>query len=47
VNTQRWSKDRQVPHDQHLRTSGNGEQPTFEDEPGRAIAANQPHAPPR
>jgi 5-methylcytosine-specific restriction endonuclease McrA len=34
-------------HDHHIRTSGNAEQPSFEDEAGRAITANQPHAPPR
>jgi hypothetical protein len=34
-------------HDHHIRTSGTGEQPTFEDEAGRAITTNQPHAPPR
>jgi hypothetical protein len=34
-------------HDQHIQTSGNGQRPTFEDEAGRAITTNQPHAPPR
>jgi hypothetical protein len=34
-------------HDHHIRTSGNGEHPAFQDEAGRAITANQPHAPPR
>ena len=34
-------------HDHHIHTSGNAEQPTFEDEAGRAITTNQPHAPPR
>ena len=34
-------------HDHHIRTSGNAEQPAFEDETGRAITTNQPHAPPR
>ena len=34
-------------HDHHIRTSGSGERPVFEDEAGRAITANQPHAPPR
>ena len=34
-------------HDHHIRTSGNGEHPAFADEAGRAITANQPHAPPR
>jgi hypothetical protein len=33
-------------HDDHIRTGGNGEEPTFEDEAGRAITANRPHAPP-
>ena len=33
-------------HDHHIRTSGNGKQPAFTDEAGRAITANQPHAPP-
>ena len=34
-------------HDHHIHTSGNGEQPAFTDEAGRAITTNQPHAPPR
>jgi hypothetical protein len=34
-------------HDHHIHTSGHGEHPAFEDETGRAITANQPHAPPR
>jgi hypothetical protein len=33
-------------HDHRIRTSGNGQQPTFADDAGRAITANQPHAPP-
>jgi hypothetical protein len=33
-------------HDNHIRTSGNGERPAFADEAGRAITTNQPHAPP-
>jgi hypothetical protein len=33
-------------HDHHIRTSGNAEYPFFADEAGRAITANQPHAPP-
>ena len=33
-------------HDHHIRTSGHGDQPAFADEAGRAITANQPHAPP-
>ena len=32
-------------HDHHIHTSGQAEQPTFHDETGRAITANQPHAP--
>jgi hypothetical protein len=34
-------------HDHHIRTSGNGNDPAFTDASGRAITANQPHAPPR
>jgi hypothetical protein len=34
-------------HDHHISTSGNGDQPAFEDANGRAITTNQPHAPPR
>jgi HNH endonuclease len=34
-------------HDHHIDTSGNTEHPAFTDESGRAITANQPHAPPR
>jgi hypothetical protein len=33
-------------HDHHLRTSGSGEHPVFTEASGRAITANQPHAPP-
>jgi len=33
-------------HDHHIQTGGNGSEPTFTDEAGRAITANQPHAPP-
>jgi hypothetical protein len=33
-------------HDHRIRTSGNAQQPVFEDEAGRTITANQPHAPP-
>ena len=33
-------------HDHRIRTTGNGEQPAFADADGRAITANQPHAPP-
>ena len=34
-------------HDHHIHTRGNADQPAFEDEAGRAITTNQPHAPPR
>jgi hypothetical protein len=34
-------------HDHHIHTSGNGDQPVFTDQNGRAITTNQPHAPPR
>jgi hypothetical protein len=34
-------------HDNHMRTTGTDENPIFKDEGGRAITANQPHAPPR
>jgi hypothetical protein len=34
-------------HDHNIATSGQAEHPTFQDEAGRAITANQPHAPPR
>jgi HNH endonuclease len=33
-------------HDHRIHTSGSGQQPVFEDQAGRAITANQPHAPP-
>ena len=33
-------------HDRHIRTSGTGEEPVFANGNGRAITANQPHAPP-
>jgi hypothetical protein len=33
-------------HDHHLHTTGSAEQPIFTDAAGRAITANQPHAPP-
>jgi 5-methylcytosine-specific restriction endonuclease McrA len=33
-------------HNHRIRTSGNGEHPVFADADGRAITANQPHAPP-
>ena len=34
-------------HDHRIRTGGDAERPVFEDRAGRAITANQPHAPPR
>ena len=34
-------------HDHHITASGNAHQPVFEDQSGRAITSNQPHAPPR
>jgi hypothetical protein len=34
-------------HDHHIHTSGTGKQPIFTSESGRAITANQQHAPPR
>ena len=33
-------------HDHRIRTTGDGEHPVFADAGGRAITANQPHAPP-
>jgi hypothetical protein len=33
-------------HDDHIHTSGTGDQPVFTDQAGRAIATNSPHAPP-
>ena len=33
-------------HDHHIHTHGTGNQPAFEDQAGRAITTNQPHAPP-
>ena len=33
-------------HDHRIRTSGTADQPSFTDTGGRAISANQPHAPP-
>jgi Domain of unknown function (DUF222)/HNH endonuclease len=41
------SRHHKLLHDHRIRTSGNADQPTFEDQSGRAITANQPHAPPR
>jgi HNH endonuclease len=40
------SRHHKLLHDHHIRASGTGEQPTFEDQAGRAITVNQPHAPP-
>jgi hypothetical protein len=34
-------------HDHHIDTTGSGGEPVFTDQSGRAITANQPHAPPR
>jgi hypothetical protein len=34
-------------HDNHLTAGGDATNPTFTDENGRAITADQPHAPPR
>jgi hypothetical protein len=34
-------------HDHAIRTNGDGQQPTFQDQAGRPITTNQPHAPPR
>ena len=33
-------------HDHHIHTGGSGDQPVFTSRTGRAITANQPHAPP-
>ena len=33
-------------HDRHIRTGGSGDTPIFQDQAGRAITTNQPHAPP-
>ena len=41
------SRHHKLLHDHHLHASGNAEQPVFSDADGRAITANQPHAPPR
>jgi 5-methylcytosine-specific restriction endonuclease McrA len=40
------SRHHKLLHDHGIRTSGSGEQPVFADAAGRAITANQPHAPP-
>jgi hypothetical protein len=40
------SRHHDLVHDHHIRTTGSGERPVFTDESGRAITANQPHAPP-
>jgi hypothetical protein len=34
-------------HEHHVHTTGTAEHPVFEGQSGRAITANQPHAPPR
>ena len=34
-------------HDNHITASGHGANPAFTDANGRAITANQPHAPPQ
>jgi hypothetical protein len=34
-------------HDHHIRTTGSAADPDFTDQAGRAITAQQPHAPPR
>ena len=41
------SRHHKLLHDFGIRTSGTADQPIFEDQSGRAITANQPHAPPR
>jgi Domain of unknown function (DUF222)/HNH endonuclease len=41
------SRHHKLLHDHRIRTSGTADQPIFEDQSGRAITANQPHAPPR
>ena len=41
------SRHHKVIHDHGVRMRGSADPPTFEDPSGRAITANQPHAPPR
>ncbi len=41
------SRHHKLLHDHHIHTRGTGHQPIFEDQTGREITANQPHAPPR
>ena len=41
------SRHHKLLHDRRIRTGGSGEHPIFTHEAGRAITANQPHAPPR
>jgi hypothetical protein len=41
------SRHHKILHDHHIRASGSAEHPAFSDAGGRAITANQPHAPPR
>ena len=40
------SRHHDLLHDHHIKTSGDAEHPAFTDTRGRAITANQPHAPP-
>jgi Domain of unknown function (DUF222) len=41
------SRHHTLVHDNHIRTTGPGEDPIFTDASGRAITVHQPHAPPR
>ncbi len=41
------SRHHKLLHDYRIHTRGTGDQPIFEDQSGRAITTNQPHAPPR
>ena len=41
------SRHHKLLHDYGIRTRGTGDQPIFEDQSGREITTNQPHAPPR
>jgi hypothetical protein len=41
------SRHHKLLHDHHIHTGGDAKCPTFTDAGGRAITANQPHAPPR
>ena len=40
------SRHHKLLHDHHIPTSGTRRHPVFEDQSGRAITTNQPHAPP-